>query len=212
MNQEKFGKFIRELRNEKEMTQQELADKIGVSDRAISKWENGRGMPDIGFLIPLSNALDITVLELLNGEKSDDYNDAAIKLIKQKDMKIKFWKWWFLGIANILLIFMVIIIIYGYIIPSNSNNIAIIYSESMAPYYNVHDAIVYDDVPIDNVNKNDLVVYNFADENGNIYDFRVVHMVFFIINIPSGVDISSTRLLSIFIILKGSLVTRCMFE
>ena len=77
---------------------------------------------------------------------------------------------------------MVIIIIYGYIIPSNSNNIAIIYSESMAPYYNVHDAIVYDDVPIDNVNKNDLVVYNFADENGNIYDFRVVHMVYDIIN------------------------------
>ena len=46
MNQEKIGKFILELRREKNMTQQELADKIGVTDRAISKWENGRGMLD----------------------------------------------------------------------------------------------------------------------------------------------------------------------
>ena len=44
MNQEKIGKFILELRREKNMTQQELADKIGVTDRAISKWENGRGI------------------------------------------------------------------------------------------------------------------------------------------------------------------------
>ena len=43
MNQDKIGKFILELRKEKNMTQQELADKIGVTDRAISKWENGRG-------------------------------------------------------------------------------------------------------------------------------------------------------------------------
>ena len=189
MNQEKFGKFIRELRNEKEMTQQELADKIGVSDRAISKWENGRGMPDISLLIPLSNALNITVLELLNGEKSDDYNDAAIKLVKHNNMKVKFWKWWFLGIVNILLIFMLIIIIYGYIIPSTKNNIAIIFSESMSPYYDVYDAIVYDKIPIDKVNKNDLVVYNFVDENGNIYDFEVVHMVYDIINEDNNIKL-----------------------
>ena len=182
MNQEKFGKFIKELRNEKEMTQQELANKIGVSDRAISKWENGRGMPDISLLIPLSKALNITVVELLNGEKSDDYNDAAIKLVRHNNTKIKFWKWWFLGVVNILLIFILIIIIYGYIIPSSKKNIAIIYSESMAPEFNLLDAIVYDEVPIDKVNKNDLVVYNFVDENGRIYDFEVVHMIYDIID------------------------------
>ena len=182
MNQEKFGIFIRELRNELKMTQQTLADKIGVSDRAISKWENGRGMPDISFLIPLSKALNVTVLELLNGEKSDDYDNAAIKLVKQNTMKIKFWKWWVLGISNILLIFMSIIIVYGYIIPSTNKNIVVINSESMSPMFDLYDVIVYDSVSIDKVNINDLVVYNFEDKNGNIYDFEVVHSVNDIIN------------------------------
>lgn len=69
MNQEKIGKFILELRREKNMTQQELADKIGVTDRAISKWENGRGMPDLSLMIPLCKELDITINELISGEK-----------------------------------------------------------------------------------------------------------------------------------------------
>ena len=50
MNQEKIGKFILDLRKEKNMTQNELADKLGITDRAISKWENGRGMPDLSLL------------------------------------------------------------------------------------------------------------------------------------------------------------------
>ena len=54
MNQVKLGRFIRELRTELNMTQQELADKIEVSDKTISKWENGRGMPDISLLIFLT--------------------------------------------------------------------------------------------------------------------------------------------------------------
>ncbi len=69
MNQEKIGKFILKLRREKNMTQQELADKIGVTDRAISKWENGRGMPDLSLMIPLCKELDITINELISGEK-----------------------------------------------------------------------------------------------------------------------------------------------
>jgi len=77
MNQEKIGKFILELRKEKNMTQQELADKIGVTDRAISKWENGRGMPDLSLLRPLCKELGITINELISGEKinSKNYQD-----------------------------------------------------------------------------------------------------------------------------------------
>ncbi len=69
MNQEKIGKFILELRKEKNMTQQELADKIGVTDRAISKWENGRGMPDLSLMVPLCKELGITINELISGER-----------------------------------------------------------------------------------------------------------------------------------------------
>ena len=71
MNQEKIGNFILELRKEKNMTQQELADKIGVTDKAISKWENGRGMPDLSLMKPLCKELGITINELISGERID---------------------------------------------------------------------------------------------------------------------------------------------
>lgn len=74
MNQEKIGMFIRELRTEKKLTQQELADKLGVSDKAISKWENGRCLMDLSLLKPLSDVLGISIVELINGEKIDDEN------------------------------------------------------------------------------------------------------------------------------------------
>ncbi len=74
MDQIKIGKFIATLRKEKSMTQQELAEKIGVSYKTISKWETGRGMPDLSLLRPLSEALDITINELLSGEKLEDKN------------------------------------------------------------------------------------------------------------------------------------------
>lgn len=182
MNQVKLGKFIRELRNELGMTQQELADKIEVSDKAISKWENARGMPDISLLIPLSNALNISVLELLNGERTKDYNKATIDLVKRNSNKVKFWKWWFFGITNIILVFMLMFSIYGYVIPASNPNIATIDSGSMTPEFDLLDAIVYDSVSIDKVNKGDFVVYNFIDDNGVIYTFEVVHVVEDVIN------------------------------
>ena len=69
MNQEKIGKFIAELRKEKNMTQQELADKLEATDRAISNWENGRRLPDYTFLPLLSDVLNTSIQELLNGRK-----------------------------------------------------------------------------------------------------------------------------------------------
>ncbi|MBQ2873367.1 MAG: helix-turn-helix transcriptional regulator [Bacilli bacterium] len=68
MNQEKIGKFISSVRKEKKITQKQLAEKLGITDRAISKWENGKSMPDLALLKPLSECLDITINELLSGE------------------------------------------------------------------------------------------------------------------------------------------------
>ena len=68
MNQEKIGKFIANVRKEKKLTQKNLADKLGITDRAISKWENGKSLPDLSLLKPLCDALDITINELLSGE------------------------------------------------------------------------------------------------------------------------------------------------
>ena len=69
MNQEKIGKFIAECRKNKKLTQQELAEKLNVSDKSISRWENGKTMMDISLFEPLCNDLDITINELLKGEK-----------------------------------------------------------------------------------------------------------------------------------------------
>ncbi len=72
MDNIKFGKFIREVRREKGMTQKQLADMLHVSDKAVSKWENGIGFPDIKLLEPLAEALDVSLLELMQSEHSKD--------------------------------------------------------------------------------------------------------------------------------------------
>ena len=68
MNQEKIGKFISKLRKEKNLTQEELAEKLSVSSKSISRWENGKCMPDLSLLIPISKEFGITVNELISGE------------------------------------------------------------------------------------------------------------------------------------------------
>lgn len=82
MDYEKIGKFILECRKEKNMTQKQLASLIGVTDKAVSKWERGLGCPDVSILGELSNALDIGIGELLNGEKDQKLRDNN-EFIKQ---------------------------------------------------------------------------------------------------------------------------------
>ena len=68
MNQEIIGKFIAECRKEKNMTQQELAEKLGVTDKSVGNWENGRNMPDLSLFKPLCDFLGVTINDLLSGE------------------------------------------------------------------------------------------------------------------------------------------------
>lgn len=69
MNREKTGELIASARKERNMTQKELAQRLHVSDRAVSKWERGAGFPDVSLLEPLANALGLRVLDLLRGER-----------------------------------------------------------------------------------------------------------------------------------------------
>lgn len=71
------GAVIRRLRESKKLTQEELADKIFVSSKAVSKWETGQGFPDISLLEPLARALDISVIELLSGEDIRNQNKSS---------------------------------------------------------------------------------------------------------------------------------------
>lgn len=77
MNQEKIGKFIAKLRKEKNMTQEQLAEKLGVSNKSISRWENGTTMPDYSLLKDICNELDTNINELMSGEKIEKENYIA---------------------------------------------------------------------------------------------------------------------------------------
>lgn len=85
MNQERMGKFIQEKRKEKNMTQQDLAEKLGVSNRTISKWETGRCLPDYSLINDLCKELDITINELFQGKDIDE--ESYTIEVKRKKLK-----------------------------------------------------------------------------------------------------------------------------
>lgn len=83
MNQIKIGKFIAKCRKKNNLTQMQLAEKLNITDRAISKWENGKEMPDSSIMLDLCNELKISVNELLCGEliEMNNYNEVAEKML-----------------------------------------------------------------------------------------------------------------------------------
>lgn len=90
MNQVEIGKFIAGCRKEKNLTQAQLAEKLNLTDRAVSKWETGKSMPDSSILLALCEILGITVNELLSGEKIDEKNyekkaDENLIALKRKE-------------------------------------------------------------------------------------------------------------------------------
>lgn len=84
MDQQKIGHFLKELRNEKKLTQAELAEMLGVTNRSISRWENGVTMPDFDLLIELAKQYDVEVMEILDGERKDNGMDKQTEELMLK--------------------------------------------------------------------------------------------------------------------------------
>ena len=109
MNQIKIGKFIAKIRKDKNLTQKQLAEKLGITDRAISKWENGKSMPDLSLLKPICDILDISVNELLSGEyiekKEENLEDNFVKAINYSNKKNKIYE----------IVFLLFILFFGMI-------------------------------------------------------------------------------------------------
>ena len=108
MDQIKIGKFIAECRKKNNLTQMQLAEKLNITDRAISKWENGKGMPDSSIMIDLCNELKISVNELLSGEmiSTENKNEKQEQLlfdmakeIEQKNKTIWTSMWVIMGVS-----------------------------------------------------------------------------------------------------------------
>ena len=90
MNQTEIGEFIAKCRKEKKLTQAQLAERLNITDRAVSKWETGKSMPDSSIMLELCEILGITVNDLLSGEKisMESYEkkaDENLIALKRKD-------------------------------------------------------------------------------------------------------------------------------
>ena len=79
MNQVKIGLFLKELRNEKGLTQEQLAEKLNVSNRSVSRWETGSTLPDISLLIALADYYEVDIKELLEGERKSEIMNEELK-------------------------------------------------------------------------------------------------------------------------------------
>lgn len=82
INNEQFGQFLSQLRKEKELTQKQLAEKLYISDKAVSKWERGLSLPDISLLMPLAKILGVTTTELLRGERIASHGQIALEEVE----------------------------------------------------------------------------------------------------------------------------------
>lgn len=145
MDQVNIGKFIAKIRTKKQMTQKELADRIGVTDRAISNWENGRRMPDISLIKPLCDELEISINELLSGKIIDDNNikkltDENLEKILKEYYKMKKHKNIFKTLLCILFGILIYVIIYISLIFS----ITSIFNNCFTEYEKIVDINKYD--------------------------------------------------------------------
>ena len=119
MNQIKIGRFIAECRKKVNLTQMQLAEKLGITDRAVSKWETGKSLPDSSVMLELCDILKITVNELLSGEKismenSNQKNEQLLlDLAKETEQKNKIiWtSMWVIMIVSMIALFTGIFIV-----------------------------------------------------------------------------------------------------
>ena len=127
MDQIKIGKFILNCRKEKSLTQEQLAEKLGVTSKSISRWENGNTMPDYSLLKDLCSELNISVNELLSGEKikENDYMNKSeenlINLRKQIDKRKKVLHVITYVFVAIIIIAFVLNIVLNRILPDDSH-------------------------------------------------------------------------------------------
>lgn len=190
MEQDKIGKLIKKLREEKDMTQLELANKLNVSDRAISKWERGVGLPDISLLIPLANSLGISVDELLSANKmNNEGTEKIINYIIERDKKKK--KKNIIKIIILLLILIVCFFTYLFINKTinnityetiNINYINYIYNKNKNREYQSQIYNISGMLPLNNIDYKNEIAYNAGCIYGTNKDNSLMEYSFYNVN------------------------------
>ena len=113
MDNLKFGAFLAQQRKEKGMTQRELADRLHVTDKAVSKWETGKGFPDVKLMEPLAEVLEVSLVELLRGERQErdtmtveEAGSVAVRAMEQSERSavrkyLRLLRWLLTGIGGL---------------------------------------------------------------------------------------------------------------
>ena len=147
MNQNEFGKLIKDIRKKNNLTQKDLADKYNVTYQAVSKWENGKNMPDVSLIKEISKDFNVSMDDLLEGK----YNT---------NNKKKFVKWIIIGIMIVILVILLIILF------NKSSDFEFKTLSSNCDNFNISGSISY------NKNKSAIYVTNITycgEEDSNIY-------------------------------------------
>ena len=131
MDQKKTGLFLKELRKEKNITPEVLAEKLNVSNRTVSRWETGNNMPDISLLVELSEFYHVSILEIIDGERkgekmNQETRDTAVKMAEYSKNEIMIEKK--KVISSLLMAFGVFIILSAFAIFPNDSSWGSIYS------------------------------------------------------------------------------------
>lgn len=125
MDNTQFGRFVAQLRKEQNLTQKELAERLHVTDKAVSKWETGKGFPDLKLLEPLAQALGVSLVELLQGERTpsptltkEEAGQAAVQAMEQSQKTtarryLRLFRWMLTGIEAWCLFSTLILIPYA---------------------------------------------------------------------------------------------------
>ena len=190
MNYDKIGSFIQQKRKSKNLTQKQLADKLGVTDRAISKWERGQGCPDVSILEILSKELDCSILELLKGREienevipiteADDYIKEGMKISELKFKNI------FSRVIEIALVFIILLLGYLNIIQMIyiDKNHEINLSPSYAKTYKEIDNKIIENMELIENNKGNyteqdhkLIISSLNDSHKNIKSTKIYESV-----------------------------------
>lgn len=114
MNQQKIGSFLKELRKEKELTQEQFAEKFNISNRTVSRWENGNNIPDLSILVELADFYNVDVREIIDGERKSENMEKNLKETihkvteyndyKKEEKKKKLNKYFILGLFCVLIV------------------------------------------------------------------------------------------------------------
>lgn len=124
MNQIQTGKFIAAMRREQALTQRQLAEALGISDKTVSKWETGKGLPEVGLMLPLCKKLNISVNELLSGQRltEETYKQKAEENImalmgeRKKNQRRMLWSVMIM-LATFLIAFLIVLVAVNFEMP-----------------------------------------------------------------------------------------------